>query len=89
MPGHAHVLQGSTAFGAGTDPTNGFLAHSRWFQSNANKGVVALYNTPQSVVAMNPQGTTPTGGSQPYNNMMPYMGLTFIIAMQGVFPPRT
>jgi microcystin-dependent protein len=88
LPQHSHVLQGSTAFGAGTDPTNGFLAHSRWFQSNANKGVVALYNTPQSVTPMNPVSTSVAGGSLPHNNMMPYLGLTFIIALQGVFPPR-
>jgi microcystin-dependent protein len=28
------------------------------------------------------------GGSTPHNNMMPYLGLNFCIAMQGVFPPR-
>lgn len=28
------------------------------------------------------------GSSFPHNNMMPYLTLTFIIAMQGVFPPR-
>lgn len=30
----------------------------------------------------------PTGGSLPHNNMQPYLTLNFIIAMQGVFPPR-
>ena len=29
-----------------------------------------------------------TGGSQPHNNLMPYLTLTFCIALQGVFPPR-
>src|SRR5262249_31114135 len=43
IPAHAHTLQGTTVFGANTDPTNGYLAHSRWFQNNANRGVVALY----------------------------------------------
>ncbi len=28
------------------------------------------------------------GGSQPHNNMQPYLGLNFIISLQGVFPPR-
>src|ERR1700758_5850158 len=45
MPAHAHVLQGTTAFGLqGLDPTNGYLAHSRWFQNNNIRGAVALYN---------------------------------------------
>lgn len=29
-----------------------------------------------------------TGGSLPHNNMMPYLTMNFIIAMQGIFPPR-
>jgi microcystin-dependent protein len=28
------------------------------------------------------------GGNQPHNNMSPYLTLNFIIALQGVFPPR-
>jgi microcystin-dependent protein len=28
------------------------------------------------------------GGGQPHNNMMPYLVVTWIIALQGVFPPR-
>ena len=28
------------------------------------------------------------GGSQPHNNMMPFMGMNFCIALQGIFPPR-
>jgi microcystin-dependent protein len=30
-----------------------------------------------------------TGGSQAHNNMMPYLTLNFIIALQGVFPSQT
>jgi len=37
---------------------------------------------------MNPAGTTPTGGSQPHENMTPYLTLTFIIALIGIFPSR-
>jgi len=28
------------------------------------------------------------GGGQPHNNLQPYLVLNFIIALQGVFPPR-
>ena len=44
---------------------------------------------PAQTVEMNPFGTSITGGNLPHNNMMPSLGLTFIIALQGVFPPRT
>lgn len=29
-----------------------------------------------------------SGGSQPHNNLQPYLTVSFIIALQGVFPPR-
>jgi microcystin-dependent protein len=29
------------------------------------------------------------GNSQPHNNMQPYLTLSYCIALQGVFPPRT
>lgn len=31
----------------------------------------------------------PNGGSLPHNNMMPYLTMNFIIALQGIFPPRS
>ncbi len=37
---------------------------------------------------MNFQEVTVAGSSLPHNNMMPYLSVLFIIAMQGVFPPR-
>ncbi len=30
-----------------------------------------------------------TGGSQPFNNMMPYQAVNFVICLQGVFPSRS
>lgn len=38
---------------------------------------------------LNPNVVTPQGGSQPHNNMMPYLTLNFCIALQGVYPPRS
>jgi microcystin-dependent protein len=40
-------------------------------------------------VAMAPEAITPAGGDAPHNNMMPYLTLSFCIALQGVFPPRS
>jgi microcystin-dependent protein len=37
---------------------------------------------------MSPQTIGSTGGNQPHNNMPPYLCLTFIIALQGIFPQR-
>ena len=35
------------------------------------------------------QALAPSGGGLPHNNLMPYLTLTFCIALQGVFPPRS
>jgi microcystin-dependent protein len=45
-------------------------------------------NVAQNVVQMSPSAIGPTGGSQPHNNLMPYLTFYFCIALQGVFPPR-
>ena len=37
---------------------------------------------------MSAAAVTNVGGSQPHNNMMPYLTLNFIIALQGIFPSR-
>lgn len=38
--------------------------------------------------AMNPQIVGMTGGSQPHNNMQPYLVINFCIALVGIFPSR-
>ena len=38
------------------------------------------------LVPLAPEAITPTGGSAPHNNLMPYLSLNFCIALQGVFP---
>ncbi|HEU4521904.1 MAG TPA: phage tail protein, partial [Thermoanaerobaculia bacterium] len=39
-------------------------------------------------VQMNVQTNGIAGGSLPHNNLMPYLVLNFVIALQGVFPQR-
>ena len=41
------------------------------------------------IVQLAPQALSVAGGGQPHNNMMPYLTLSFCIALQGVFPPRS
>src|SRR3979490_2285801 len=45
-------------------------------------------NPQPPLVSMSDQSLSPAGGDQPHNNMMPYLTLSFNIALQGVFPPR-
>jgi microcystin-dependent protein len=45
-------------------------------------------NTTQNVVAMSAQALATAGGSQPHNNMQPYLVVNFCIALTGIFPAR-
>jgi microcystin-dependent protein len=47
-----------------------------------------VYRTADNLLALNPADVTSVGGSQPHNNMMPYLVLNFIIALQGIFPSQ-
>lgn len=42
--------------------------------------------TPTPLNAFEASGMT--GGSQPHNNLQPYLALNYIIALQGIFPSR-
>jgi microcystin-dependent protein len=65
------------------------LLHRTTPDSNASTGD-SLYKSPVTdpVVALAAASITPAGGSQPHNNLMPYLTLNFCIALEGVFPPR-
>jgi len=47
-----------------------------------------MYGPFASTVAMAPNSVSSIGGSQPHNNMMPYLVLNFCIALQGMFPSQ-
>ena len=38
---------------------------------------------------MNPNALSHAGGSQPHYNLQPYLVIAFVIALQGIFPPRS
>ena len=66
-------------------------AGGTWAKATYGRQAFPLYRpaNPAENVAMSPLATTVTGDGLPHNNMPPYLGLTFIIALQGVFPPRS
>jgi microcystin-dependent protein len=84
MPAHAHSAQGATGSDQ-TAPTNNSWASGGKFGG----GNLYAPTNPPTNVQMNPFATSIAGGNLPHNNMMPFLGLTFIIALQGVFPPRS
>ncbi|GAA1934460.1 phage tail protein [Nocardioides hwasunensis] len=84
MPAHSHAVQATTGAGTSSDPADAIFATSRYGRVATN-----LYSTTGSPAAtMRPDAVVPTGGGQPHNNRPPYLVLSFIIALQGIFPQR-
>jgi len=82
IPAHTHTIAtDSFDFGDNRIPSPNLILA----QSN---GANAYVTGPANAV-MAPQALAFAGGSLPHNNMMPYLTLLFIIAMQGVFPQRS
>jgi len=83
MASHSHLVAVSTANGTQGSLTSGVVL--------GKTGLSTLYQTTtnQNLVQMNFQALGVAGGSLPHNNMQPFLVMMFIIAMQGVFPPRS
>jgi microcystin-dependent protein len=81
IPFHTHSAQGN--FNAGDVFTPGPTV----VLTNSSPGNAYVTGT-ASLTPMSFSAISVAGSSFPHNNMMPYLTVTFIIAMQGVFPPR-
>ena len=82
-PAHGHPLMGSTAPATGTNPENAVFAHL------PDAGVQTAYGTTAPFGAIDPSSVAPMGGSQPHDNMQPYVVVSFIISLYGIYPQQT
>jgi microcystin-dependent protein len=48
-----------------------------------------LYTGASNLTSVSPTSISTVGGSQPHENMEPYLTLNFCIALQGIFPSQT
>ncbi len=84
MPAHPHSLQASAHDATLNNPSPQ--------NSLARSNPTYIYKQPASGVtptSLAPGAVGVSGGSQPHNNLQPFLGLMFIIALQGVFPARS
>ena len=79
MPAHSHFLKADTALGSSSRPSGMLMAR--------NGAGIPSYRGGLNQT-MSPAAIGVTGGSQPHNNLQPYLGLKYIIAIQGIFPSR-
>ncbi len=81
-PPHTH---GALAFGR-TSGDTGTAANHTWARSANSDNI--YQNPAHGTANMAAAATSQSGSSQPHGNLQPYLALNFIIALQGVFPPR-
>jgi microcystin-dependent protein len=81
IPVHSHAPQGTTAPGTSNVPTGNVWANWTGAQYS-NSGITAG-------AQMRNDATGLVGGSQPHDNMMPFLAVTFIIALYGVYPSQS
>jgi microcystin-dependent protein len=81
IPSHSHSLVASQADAIEISPAGQQFA--------AGTGGIGIYAALNPLVQLSDNALAPAGGDQPHNNMQPYLTLSFCIALQGVYPPRT
>jgi microcystin-dependent protein len=86
VPIHLHTLSATKALTTTTAPGPTVLTGSL----NASDG--EFYPVPTNIgftaTNMNAAAVTTQGGSQPHNNIQPTLAITYLIALNGIYPSR-
>jgi len=82
MPAHSHPVRSVSSAGNRNNP-----AGNLWAEPVSGRRAVPAY-APTANTAMGQNALGGSGGNQPHNNMPPFLAVTFIIALQGIYPPR-
>jgi microcystin-dependent protein len=79
IPTHTHALLASVADGTQGSPATTYLAGG---------GGISRYTSAAPSTAMNAQSINVMGGSQPHDNMQPFVTISFVIALYGIYPSQ-
>jgi microcystin-dependent protein len=77
LAAHTHIPVGSSNNASAASPAGNLWA------GQSGGGYSSATNT-----SLNPASILATGGSQPHDNMSPYLVLNFCVALQGIFPSQ-
>lgn len=80
LPAHTHP------FLASADPNNTLNPGGNVLGTTST---ATPYFAATPALALSPQAITPVGGSQPHSNFQPYLCISFIISLFGIFPSQT
>lgn len=89
MPQHNHPVNADASNGGALSPSGGNLAQTA---SGSGRGATTMNTyttgTPAAPVQLVATTVGAQGGSQGHPNIQPYLGLNFIIAIEGLYPSR-
>jgi microcystin-dependent protein len=77
IPAHTHTMVASSGTGDNASPINNYLATS--------SQVTMFFSDPPNL-NMKATAIQPIGGNQPHENMQPFLAISFIISLYGIFP---
>ena len=80
VPAHGHPLLASTGPATTNTPIGNVLAET---------SAINLYIEDVASSSLNAAAVSSTGGSQPHTNFQPYLCVSFIISLFGIFPTPT
>jgi microcystin-dependent protein len=86
LPSHTHTVNALTGDATAMTPTNGLPARP----SAATEGFLYLSSsaTPTTDAPPAAAAISNNGGNLPHDNLMPLLALTYIIALEGIFPSQ-
>ena len=79
IPNHTHALMASASTASSRDPGGNTLATASG----------DIYNSVLDPVTLAPGAVGPAGGSQPHENVQPFLCINYIISLFGLFPSQT
>jgi microcystin-dependent protein len=92
LPAHNHLVQTTTSPGASAKatPNGNFLAdETLGSPPNPQPFTYAAFVNDANQRTLAPSSIKTTGGTQPHDNMVPFLVVNFIISLFGVFPSQT
>lgn len=88
MPQHNHLVQVSNENSTQSKATNGASVGTPGTSDGRGFDETLGFNSSSPNTQLDPSSLSTAGASQPHNNMQPYIGLSYIICVNGVYPTR-
>ena len=91
IPAHRHPMQVANVPGTTNIPSPGVMpakAADIEFPGGTKQVMTYAKDNAGGKITVNPQSVSVVGQSYPHNNMKPYVGINYIICLEGIYPTR-